>query len=133
MPDPTFTWRGAVDSAAVNRLHGDAFGHEPFDDDWEGLVHRHSLGWVTAYEGDELVGFTNVVWDGLTHAWLQDVIVAARAQRRGIGQAMVEMAATEAAAAGCEWLHVDFEDDLAPFYLEACGFQPAAAGLRYLR
>ncbi len=30
--------------------------------------------------------------------------------------------------AGCEWLHVDFDDDLAPFYLQACGFQPTPAG-----
>ena len=37
-----------------------------------------------------------------------------------------------ARAAGCEWLHVDFDDDLAPFYLEACGFRPARAGLMAL-
>ncbi len=23
--------------------------------------------------------------------------------------------------AGCEWLYVDFDDDLAPFYVKACG------------
>jgi hypothetical protein len=31
--------------------------------------------------------------------------------------------------AGCEWLHVDFEDHLRRFYFEACGFQPTNAGL----
>lgn len=34
-----------------------------------------------------------------------------------------------AAAAGCEWLHVDFEDDLRPCYFDACGFTPTNAGL----
>jgi len=133
MPDPTILWRGPVDNEAVNRLHGEAFGHEPFDDDWEWLVDRHSLGWVTAHDGATLIGFTNVLWDGLTHAWLQDVIVAPDAQRRGIGRSMVERAASEASGAGCEWLHVDFDDELAPFYLGACGFEAAAAGLRHLR
>ncbi len=31
--------------------------------------------------------------------------------------------------AGCEWLYVDFDDDLAPFYVKACGFEPTQAGL----
>jgi hypothetical protein len=34
-----------------------------------------------------------------------------------------------ARAAGCEWLHVDFEDHLRRFYLGACGFTPTNAGL----
>jgi hypothetical protein len=33
------------------------------------------------------------------------------------------------AAAKCEWLHVDFEDHLRPFYLASCGFRPTDAGL----
>lgn len=36
-------------------------------------------------------------------------------------------------AAGCEWLHVDFLDELTPFYFDACGFRPTAAGLVRLR
>ena len=42
--------------------------------------------------------------------------------------------ATQAARdAGCEWLHVDFEEHLRPFYLDACGFRPTGAGLIPLR
>jgi hypothetical protein len=36
-------------------------------------------------------------------------------------------------AAGCEWLHVDFETRLTPFYIEGCGFRPTPAGLIHLR
>ncbi|KKD02159.1 acetyltransferase, partial [Streptomyces sp. WM6386] len=32
-------------------------------------------------------------------------------------------------AAGCEWLHVDFEEHLRSFYFEACGFRETTAGL----
>jgi hypothetical protein len=38
-----------------------------------------------------------------------------------------------ARAAGCEWLHVDFDEELRAFYLDACGFEPTAAGLIHLR
>ena len=96
---------------------------------WVRLVDQHSLGWVVAREGGELVGFVNVVWDGLVHAWIQDTMVAARAGRRGIGQQLVAVARDAARDAGCEYLHVDFDDDLKPFYYDACGFRPTNGGL----
>jgi hypothetical protein len=45
---------------------------------------------------------------------------------------VVRQAARHAKAAGCEWLHVDFEPDLASFYFDACGFRPTDAGLIHL-
>jgi predicted N-acetyltransferase YhbS len=53
-------------------------------------------------------------------------------QRQGIATEGVRLAAINARAAGCEWLHVDFEADLEPFYFEACGFRPTRAGLIHL-
>jgi GNAT superfamily N-acetyltransferase len=129
------TWRGEFSSDEANRLHAEAFGTRLFtvsEWNWRGLAAEHSLGWVTARDGDRLVGFVNVLWDGLVHAWLQDVMVAADARHAGIGRRVVAAARDGARAAGCEWLHVDFDDDLAPFYLEACGFRPARAGLMAL-
>jgi hypothetical protein len=41
----------------------------------------------------------------------------------------VATAEREARAAGCEWLHVDFEDRLRGFYLDACGFGETPAGV----
>ena len=46
---------------------------------------------------------------------------------------MIAVAAEHALAAGCEWLHVDFDDHLRPFYFDACGFTPVDAGLIALR
>ena len=82
-----------------------------------------------ARDGGELVGWVNVPWDGAAHAFILDTIVAARAGRQGIGTKLVAVAAAEARAAGCEWLHVDFEDHLRAFYFDACGFTPTNAGL----
>ena len=121
-------WRGAFGNAAVNALHAEAFGHRLLEDDWVAQVERHSLGWVTAVEDGELVGFLNVVWDGGVHAFLVDTMVRADRQRQGIGAGLVRTAVHHARGTGCEWLHVDFEDHLRGFYL-GCGFTPTGAGL----
>jgi GNAT superfamily N-acetyltransferase len=125
-------WRGAFTNQEVNVLHAEAFNTRVFGEsewNWVELVHRHSLGWVVARQGPELVGFVNVLWDGLVHAWLQDTMVAGKARGQGIGTNLVARARDGAKAAGCECLHVDFEDHLRPFYFGACGFAPTNAGL----
>jgi GNAT superfamily N-acetyltransferase len=125
-------WRGVFTNAEVNALHAEAFETRVFDDsewNWEDLTEQHSLGWVTARDGDRLVGFANVLWDGLVHAWIQDVMVTRSARHRGIGVALVEAIRDGARQAGCEFLHVDFDDHLRDFYFGACGFKPTNGGL----
>lgn len=143
-PPVTIEWRGRFTDAEANRLHADAFETRRYADDewpWNRLVAEHSLGWVTARahtvgsaDGTEgrLVGFLNVPWDGFIHAWLQDVMVDPGRHRSGIGVRLVNEARDRAAAAGCEWLHVDFESELRPFYFGACGFEPSDAGVMRL-
>ena len=127
-----YEWRGTFTNQEVNALHAEAFNTRVFDEsewNWVELVHRHSLGWVVARQDPDLVGFVNVLWDGMVHAWLQDVMVADKARGQGIGTGLVKHARDGAKAARCEYLHVDFEDDLRPFYFGACGFAPTNAGL----
>jgi GNAT superfamily N-acetyltransferase len=131
----TYTWRGGVTSTELNALHADAFETRTYADDewdWAAQLEGHSLGWVTAREDAHLLGFVNVAWDGLVHAWIQDTMVASVARRRGIATALVARAVEGSRAAGCEWLHVDFEDHLRAFYFGACGFEPTNAGLIHL-
>jgi GNAT superfamily N-acetyltransferase len=125
----TYHWRGGFENAEINALHSEAFGHRLFDDDWESQVRGHSLGWVCARDGADLVGFVNVPWDGATHAFILDTMVAERAGRRGVGTDLLVHAVAGARAASCEWLHVDFDDHLRAFYFDACGFTPTNAGL----
>lgn len=127
-----YEWRGAFTNAEANALHAEAFETRVYDEsewNWEELTARHSLGWVVARRGAELSGFVNVLWDGLVHAWIQDVMVARSARGNDIGTELVVHAGAGARAAGCEWLHVDFDDELRPFYFDACGFRPTNAGL----
>src|SRR5690348_14535376 len=89
-------WRGRFENDEVNRLHAEAFNTRVFDAsewNWEQLVGKHSVGWVTASVQSELVGFVNVIWDGLVHAWIQDVMVATSARRHGVGRRLVDAAA----------------------------------------
>lgn len=92
----------------------------------------HSLAYVCAYEGQELVGFVNLAWDGGIHAFLLNTTVHPQWQRRGIGRQLVQEAIRVAAERGMHWLHVDYEPHLEEFY-RSCGFSPTLAGLRRLR
>lgn len=60
---------------------------------------------------------------------IEDVSVAASAQRQGIGTALVRHAIAEAKRAGCYKVILDCFDDLVGFY-ERMGFKPFNRGLR---
>jgi GNAT superfamily N-acetyltransferase len=126
-------WRGVFGNDELNALHAEAFGHAVLAEDWWGQVGRHSLGWVCLRCTGRLIGFVNVAWDGGVHAFLLDTMVAQDQRRQGHAARLVRFAAEKAKEAGCEWLHVDFEPHLRSFYLEACGFRPAMAGLIALK
>ena len=90
-----------------------------------------SLAHAGAYDGETLVGFVNVAWDGGIHGFILDTCVDPAYQRQGIAVRLVQRAAELAQAGGAEWLHVDFEPHLEAFYRK-CGFGPTAAGLMRL-
>lgn len=114
---------------AMQDLLASAWGR-PSETQW-GPVLERSLCWVCAYHGERLVGFVNVAWDGGIHASIFDTSVHAEYQGKRIGTTLLQYAASEAAARGAQWLHVDFEPHLAAFYARA-GFRPTQAGLRQL-
>jgi ribosomal protein S18 acetylase RimI-like enzyme len=129
--DVSFDWRGeATDDELVTLTQ--SYGGRA-EAGWWDRIRGHSLGWVTARAGDgTLIGFVNVAWDGGDHAFLIDTKVRPDHQRRGVGTNLVRIAARHAKNAGCEWMEVDFDDHLAQFYYEACGFTPTPAGLLHL-
>ena len=123
-----YSWRGCASDAELVVLTNSYGGHS--EPGWWDRIRPHSLGWVTARLDDgSLVGFVNVAWDGGDHAFLLDTKTRGDLQRRGIATEVVRLAALNAQAAGCEWLHVDFDDRLGSFYFDACGFRTTNAGL----
>lgn len=124
---------GPVDDDELTALHQLAFkasgaGFVP----WSRRLQRHSICWITAHQGERLVGFVNVIGDGGAHAVLLDTVVAPAHQRRGIGRALVTRAIDEARTLGCHWLHVDYEPRIADFYERVCGFEGTGAGTVHL-
>jgi GNAT superfamily N-acetyltransferase len=119
-----------VSNTQLNTLFASAWdGHTESD---FGQMLAHSLAYICAYSGPELVGFVNLAWDGGIHAFLLDTTVHKEWQRRGIGRHLVKEAAKAATGRGIHWLHVDYEPHLDQFYKE-CGFRSTAAGLLRLR
>ena len=96
-------------------------------------VLERSLLWICAYEGERLVGFCRLAWDGGVHAFLLDPTVREGYRRRGIGTALVREALAAAAAhAGLEWVHVDASAALMERFYVPAGFRPTPAGLVWL-
>jgi GNAT superfamily N-acetyltransferase len=95
--------------------------------DFEPILSR-SLVWVRAHQGERLIGFVHLAWDGGIHAFLLDPTVHPDWRRRGIGSRLVELAVEAARERGLEWVHVDYESHLAAFYAR-CGFRPTGAGV----
>lgn len=125
----TYVRNPVLDNATLNALRASAWDG-PQTIDWMPILAR-SLGWVGAYDGEVLVGFVNLAWDGGIHAFLLDTTVDAAYQRQRIGVGVVREAAALAREAGMAWLHVDYHADLEGFYA-ACGFRPTPAGIMHL-
>ena len=122
--------RPAVGNAELDALYAVSWpAHAGFD--FEPVLQR-ALTYVCAYEDGRVIGFVYVAWDGSQHAFLLEPTVHPDYRHRGTGTQLVRRAAEEARGAGCEWLHVDFEPGLAPFYA-ACGFRSTPAGLINLK
>ena len=133
-PSVVYEWRGALSD---DEMVGLILGHGgQAERGWLDRIRPHSLGWVTARSrSGGVVGFVNVAWDGGDHAFLLDTKTHSHHQRQGIGTQLIRVAVGHATAAGCEWLHVDFDDveRLSAFYFDAGGFRPTTAGLIRLR
>jgi len=69
----------------------DSVGWSAYTDDPERLSRAvsASLRVVTAWDDEQLVGLARVVGDGLTIVYLQDILVAPRLQRAGLGRELV--------------------------------------------
>ena len=135
MPDGTITyeWRGSFTNDEIHALHSEAFDTRLFNEsewNWVEQVNSHSLGWVVAPTRGPVCRIRQCPFGmALVHAFIEDVMVDGSKRHRGIGVGVVHAARDGAKDAGCEFLHVGFEDDLRAFYIDACGFQPTLGGL----
>lgn len=77
---------------------------------------------IACYDGDELVGFLDVVSNGVTDAYIQDVMVRPDHQGKGIGTELMDRALDRLKADRIYMISVIYgEEELRPFY-EKFGF-----------
>ena len=125
----SFHWRGDFDNAEVNELHAEAFGHRVLEDDWQAQssAAQPGLGLRARRRPARRLRQRRVGWRSARLRPRHDG--PSRSRPAGIGTELVAISVAESRAAGCEWLHVDFDDHLREFYFDACGFEPTNAGL----
>jgi len=92
---------------------------------WDGRVEKfrkklgHTYFCVACFKDDRLVGYLDVVSDGIDDAYIRDLVVHPEYQRRGIGLNMLHMAIKRVQIDGIKMIHVIFEPRLEKFYKRA--------------
>lgn len=96
-----------------------AFG---FDGDHLFKAIQNSWCFISAYEGDELVGTGRIVSDGFYQAFICDVIIHPEYQGRGIGKAITEKLMNYSRENGVVFLQLSCAKGKTGFY-EKLGFK----------
>ncbi|GAA1047126.1 GNAT family N-acetyltransferase [Rothia amarae] len=94
----------------------------------ERMVPMVKASWLvlTAYENDDLVGLVRLVGDGLTIAYIQDLLVKPTFQRKGIASELMNRVAQEVRGIRQVFITTDATSSnqhVIDFYA-SCGFRP---------
>lgn len=93
----------------------------------------HNAFQLCAFDGEQLVGYAAVVSNGVTDAYIQDVMVHPDWQRQGVGTQLMKRVLARLEQEGVYMVSVVYgEAALAPFY-EKFGFCTMLCGQRELR
>lgn len=88
---------------------------------------NNSFFYICCYDDNNLIGFLDVISNGVTDAYIQDVIVNPKYQRKGIATTMMNMAIDRLKQNGVYAISVLFEKNLLTFY-QKFGFKILMAG-----
>lgn len=100
---------------------------------WNGMQNSYKLSLKNSYiyfccfDNDKLIGFLDVVSNGVTDAYIQDVIVHPEYQGKGIGTELMNQAITKLTSDKIYAVSVLFEERLLNFY-KKFGFNIIMAG-----
>lgn len=71
---------------------------------------------ISVYDGDKLIGYIDTVSNGVTDAYIQDLMVHPEYQGRGIGTELMNRTISYLKAKNIFMISVVFEEKLLPFY-----------------
>jgi ribosomal protein S18 acetylase RimI-like enzyme len=109
-----------VDRFAVKRLYQDAGWWEANDESdgcaWIDDLVRQSFCFVGAFSGAELIGMGRAVSDGVSDAYIQDVVVFKKFRRAGIGNKIIEKTIEFLQSRRIGWIGLIAEPGTQSFY-----------------
>lgn len=88
---------------------------------------KQSYFYICCYEGDKLIGFLDVVSNGVTDAYIQDLMVSPEYQGKGIGTNLMNKAIERLKEDNIYMISVIFEESLLSFY-KRFGFYTMLSG-----
>ncbi len=117
-----------VDRDAVKRLYQEAGWWQPDDESadgcaWIDTLVSQSFCFVGAFSGSELIGMGRALSDGISDAYIQDVVVLKNYRRAGIGNKIIEKIIQFLLARRIGWIGLIAEPGTQQFYREL-GFSP---------
>lgn len=83
---------------------------------------ENSFLFAGAFADGELIGMARVISDGISDAYIQDVVVDPAYRKRGVGKTLVLTLAEELRKTGVDWIGLVAEPGTAEFY-ENMGFR----------
>lgn len=82
---------------------------------------------ISVYDGEKLIGYVDTVSNGVTDAYIQDLMVHPEYQGRGIGTELMNRTIAYLKERKIYMISVVFEEKLQPFY-KRFGFYPMLCG-----
>ncbi|MCP3968412.1 MAG: GNAT family N-acetyltransferase [Lentisphaerae bacterium] len=112
-----------LNPADVVMLYRDAgWWHEGYSDDFIPDMIHNSEVFAVALEDDKPVGMGRALGDGISDAYIQDVVVLTSHRKSGIGSKIIKHIIAELKMRDIDWIGLIGEPGTKPFY-EKLGFE----------
>jgi len=114
--------------SSVKKLYQDAGWWEEKDESrdgcaWIDTLVRQSFCFAGAFCGDELIGMGRAISEGVSDAYIQDVVVLKKFRGQGIGAAIIQKIIGFLQSRRIGWIGLIAEPGTQPFY-QRLGFTP---------
>lgn len=117
---------GKVDPIEIENLR-EAVGWDRQEGKYTKILAK-SYAYYTVRNNEELIGFMNIISDGIADAFLVDLMVHPDFQNKGIGSSLIKQAIVDIKKEGIKCIQVTFNDDLEAFY-KKLGFHIFEGGI----
>lgn len=124
---PKITRDGQISPKEIEDLRA-LVGWDRCEGTYENVLQNHFAYYAARNDDDGLIGYVSVLSDGISDAFLLDLMVRPDYQKAGLGIELVRTAIRDLKRAGIRCVQVTFNDDLEPFY-KRCGFHIFKGGI----